>query len=290
MAQNITVTQGSIIAVTTSKRIDRNKKGIICSIPGNPDGYLPFSVLIGRTDEARAARMEELLVPGVQLEVVVTEAGIREVEGKKLPRISLNEFRVAAVRREQAEKSRNEALTQQLKDIVIGSIVDGVIDAPAETDSKKTPGTKHRFGHYVNIGDHTALLHVSELDGADFRAQNDRLAKLRTGLVVQVKIIDAKVEHGRILVAVSEKQAVAEQARGALTAGKKVTVRVIELDSVDDVHGVVVDISGVKGFLPEDDACVKDIAALTRSKGQTTKVIVTDETIGEFVKVTRKGV
>ena len=291
MATKITVTAGTVITVKTSKRQDRNCKGIICQIPGNPDGYLPITALVGRTEDQRAARMKELQVPGVELEVLVTDAGMKDVEGKQVPRIRLNEFKVAESRRQEANKAREQALAAKLADFAVGTVFDAVVDAPAETDSTRNPGTKHRYGVFVNLGEVNALLHGSEVAGGDPRAQRQRLDRLSTGSVVTVKVIESAIENGRIKVRVSEKQAVAEEALASLKPGSKVAAHVLALDSVADVHGVVVDLGGgIKGFLPEDLANVKDIGSLIKSRGQTTKVIITGESIGEFVKVTRKGV
>lgn len=290
MAQQITVQPDTIIEVTVSKRVDRNGRGIICQIPGNPDGYLPLSTLIGKDEAAQKARMAEINVPGTKLEVLVTEARMKDVDGKKVSSIRLHEFRVAGFRRAMERQGREETLKAELAKIAIGDIVDAVVVGPAETDSKRTPGTKFQFGVHVDIGEHNALLHSKEVAGDDMKAQNRRLGQLSTGKVVTVKIIGAKVEYGRLLIDVSEKQAEAEEAMASLSTGNKYSATVLGLDSVDDVHGVMVVVAGVKCFLPEDDACVKDIAALTRGKNQTTRVIITDATIGGFVKVTRKGV
>ena len=96
-----TVTAGDVVTVKVSKKRDRNGKGILVELEGNPMGYVPNSTLLGRNDAEKAARRDELLAtPGQDLEVVVLEASVQDRDGKQVPCFKLSEAKARWIREE----------------------------------------------------------------------------------------------------------------------------------------------------------------------------------------------
>jgi ribosomal protein S1 len=214
---------------------------------------------------------------------------MEEIKGVAVPRIKLSETKVFALRDEAARIERENALIDAVSAINVGAVVSLTISGPATTKSDKNDGSTHCFGAFVDIGGIKGLLHVSEVAGDHPKAQRTRLENFTTGSTVEVEIIEARVEGGRAFVRVSEKAAAVKKAMERLPVGSKVSATVVGSDVVGNEHGLIVNIGGIKAFLPEADANVTNIDSLTKSRGQTVKVTITAGFVDGMVKVTRKG-
>jgi len=286
----INVTVNQIVTGKVSRRKDRNAKGLLIEIEGNPMAYLPVIALAGRNHSERDARFASLVnAPGSEVEVAIVSAGMEEIKGVPVPRIKLSETKVFALRDEAARIERENALIDAVNAIEVGTVVSLIVSGPATTKSDKDDGSRHCFGAFVDIGGIKGLLHVSEVAGDTPKAQRTRLDNFSTGCTVEVEIIEARVEGGRAFVRVSEKAAALKKAMERLPVGSKVSATVVGSDVVGNEHGLIVNIGGIKAFLPEADANVTNIESLTKSRGQTVKVTITAGFVDGMVKVTRKG-
>lgn len=286
----INVTVNQIVMGKVSRRKDRNAKGLLIEIDGNPMAYLPVIALAGRNRSERDARFASLVnAVGSEIEVAIVSAGMEEIKGVQMPRIKLSETMVFALRDEAARIERENALIDAVSAINVGEVVSLTISGPATTKSDKNDGSLHCFGAFVDIGGIKGLLHVSEVAGDHPKAQRTRLDNFTTGSTVEVEIIEARVEGGRAFVRVSEKAAAVKKAMERLPVGSKVSCTVVGSDVVGNEHGLIVNIGGIKGFLPEADANVTNIESLTKTRGQTVKVTITAGFVDGMVKVTRKG-
>jgi len=269
----ITVVVGQVVTGKVSSRKDRNAKGILVEIEGNPMAYLPKVSIAGKNESARNTRFNELVsAVGSEVEVVVTSAA-----------------KLISMRDQANREARESALIDSIAALPVGEVVSASVTGRATTKSDRNDGTEHCFGLYVEVAGIRALLHVSEMAGNDFKAQRNRL-DIAVGTVIEVEIKEAHVEGGRAFVKVSEKSAVTRKAMARIPAGTKVTATVVAADIVGDEHGLIVNLGGIKGFLPESDACVGSLESLTKNRNQTVKVIVTGGMVEDMVKVTRKGV
>jgi len=285
---NIVVDQ--VVTGKVSSRKDRNAKGLLIEIDGNPMAYLPKVSLAGKNEAARSARFDALVkAPGSEIEVVVTSAGMEDIKGVQMPRIKLSEVKLLIMRDQADREARENALLDAVAALHLGEVITASVLGRATTKSDKNDGSEHCFGLFVEVAPGLkGLLHVSEIAG-DIKSQRARL-DTAAGTKVTVEIKEASVDGGRVFIKVSEKSAVTRQAMARIPAGSKVTATVIKADMLGDDHGLLVNIGNLKGFLPESDANVGNIASLTKNRNQTVKVIITGEMVGDLVKVTRKGV
>lgn len=285
---NLVVDQ--VVTGKVSSRKDRNAKGLLIEIDGNPMAYLPKVALAGRNDAARSARFDALVkTPGSEIEVVVTSAGMEDIKGVSMPRIKLSEVKLLMMRDQADREARENALADAVAALPVGELITGTVLGRATTKSDKNDGSEHCFGLFVEVAPGLkGLLHVSEIAG-DMKSQRARL-DTAAGTKVTVEVKEAFIDGGRVFIKVSEKSAVTRQAMARVPAGSKVTATVIKADIVGDDHGLLVNIGNLKGFLPESEANVGNIASLTKNRNQTVKVIVTGEMVGDLIKVTRKGV
>ena len=204
----INVTVNQIVTGKVSRRKDRNAKGLLIEIDGNPMAYLPVIALAGRNRSERDARFASLVnAVGSEIEVAIVSAGMEEIKGVQMPRIKLSETKVFALRDEAARIDRENALIDAVSNINVGEVVSLTVTGPATTKSDKNDGSLHCFGVFVDVGGIKALLHVSEVAGDHPKAQRNRLDSIATGSTVEVEIIEARVEGGRAFVRVSEKAA-----------------------------------------------------------------------------------
>jgi len=290
VASPINVTVNQIVTGKVSRRKDRNAKGLLIEIEGNPMAYLPVIALAGRNRSERDARFASLVnAAGSEIEVAIVSADMEEIKGVAVPRIKLSETKVFALRDEAARIERENALIDAVSAITVGEVVSLIVSGPATTKSDKNDGSMHCFGVFVDVAGIKGLLHVSEVAGDHPKAQRNRLDSMTTGSTVEVEIIEARVEGGRAFVRVSEKAAAVKKAMERLPVGSKVSATVVGSDVVGNEHGLIVNIGGIKAFLPEADANVTNIESLTKSRGQTVKVTVTADFVDGMVKVTRKG-
>jgi ribosomal protein S1 len=290
VASPINVTVNQIVTGKVSRRKDRNAQGLLIEIEGNPMAYLPVIALAGRNRSERDARFASLVnAAGSEIEVAIVSAGMEEIKGVAVPRIKLSETKVFALRDEAARIERENALIDAVSAITVGEVVSLTVSGPATTKSDKNDGSMHCFGVFVDVAGIKGLLHVSEVAGDHPKAQRTRLDSMATGSTVEVEIIEARVEGGRAFVRVSEKAAAVKKAMERLPVGSKVSATVVGSDVVGNEHGLIVNIGGIKAFLPEADANVTNIESLTKSRGQTVKVTITAGFVDGMVKVTRKG-
>lgn len=290
VASPINVIVNQIVTGKVSRRKDRNAKGLLIEIEGNPMAYLPVIALAGRNRSERDARFASLVnAAGSEIEVAIVSADMEEIKGVAVPRIKLSETKVFALRDEAARIERENALIDAVSAITVGEVVILTVSGPATTKSDKNDGSMHCFGVFVDVAGIKGLLHVSEVAGDHPKAQRTRLDSMTTGSTVEVEIIEARVEGGRAFVRVSEKAAAVKKAMERLPVGSKVSATVVGSDVVGNEHGLIVNIGGIKAFLPEADANVTNIESLTKSRGQTVKVTVTADFVDGMVKVTRKG-
>ncbi|CAN5147203.1 hypothetical protein BH11CYA1_BH11CYA1_28290 [soil metagenome] len=284
---NLIVNQ--IVTGKVSRRKDRNAKGLLIEIAGNPMAYLPIIALVGRNRAERDARFASLVnATGSTIEVAVVSVAMETVNGVAIPRIKLSESKVYALREEAARNARQSTLIDAVAAITIGAVVNVTINSPATTSSDKD-GSQHCFGAFVDIAGIKGLMHVSEMVGDHPKAQRNRLEGLIVGSSVEVEVLEARVEDGRAFVRVSEKSLALKKALNRLPVGSKVSATVIASDVVGNEHGLILNLGGIKGFLPEADANVNNIESLTKTRGQTVKVTITAGIVEGMVKVTRKG-
>lgn len=290
VASPINVTVNQIVTGKVSRRKDRNAKGLLIEIAGNPMAYLPVIALAGRNRSERDARFASLVnAVGSEIEVAIVSAAMEDVNGTSVPRIKLSETKVFALRDEARRIERQNALVDAVATITVGDIVNLIVTAPATIKSDKNDGSLHCFGVFVDIAGIKGLLHSSQVAGDNPRAQRNRLESISVGSTVEVEIIEAYIDDsGRAVVRVSEQSVAVKKAMDRLPVGSKVSATVIASDVVGNEHGLVVDIGGIKGFLPEADANVTSIESLTKTRGQTVKVTIVGGFIDGLIKVTRK--
>lgn len=288
-----TVTAGDIVTVKVSKKRDRNGKGILVELDGNPMGYVPNSTLLGRNDAEKAARRDELLAtPGQDLEVVVLEASVQDRDGKQVPCFKLSEAKARWIREEanraQRQTVRSNAIATAVEELALGSVVEGTVVKIATKKSDRDE-SDFAYGVFVEIGNGlNGLVHVNELVG-DPKRQRERLAAFTVGSKLTVEVLEKGLNDGKPRIKLSEKSVAMKELASAYPAGAKVSATVTRAFSFGNTHGLMLDIGGVKGFLPEADANVASLSSLTKTRGQGVKVIVTGETIGDCLKVTRRG-
>lgn len=288
-----TVTAGDVVTVKVSKKRDRNGKGILVELEGNPMGYVPNSTLLGRNDAEKAARRDELLAtPGQDLEVVVLEASVQDRDGKQVPCFKLSEAKARWIREEanraQRQSDRRDAIANAVQELALGSVVEGTVVKIATKKSDRDE-SDFAYGVFVEIGSGlNGLVHVNELVGEPKR-QRERLAALTVGSKLTVEVLEKGINDGKPRIKLSEKSVAMKELASAYPAGAKVSATVTRPFLFGNTHGLMLDVGGVKGFLPEADANVTNLSSLTKTRGQGVKVIVTGETIGDCIKVTRRG-
>jgi ribosomal protein S1 len=159
-----------------------------------------------------------------------------------------------------------------------------VVQKAVKTDEEG----QYAFGVFVDIGDGlNGLVHVSELTGIQSQ-QRTRLNSLEEGDNISVKVLSKEMVAGKPRIRLSEKSAAVETLLSDHKPGSKVYGTVKKLISLGNKHGLFIDLNGVPGFLPEEDANVAKLESLTKNKNQRVHVTITDESIEGHVRVTRK--
>jgi predicted RNA-binding protein with RPS1 domain len=287
-----TVKENDIVTGTVAKIKQHPDKGILVVIAGNPMSFMPNGCVAGKNEAEKAARRAHLIAnPGTEISIaVMSPPSVETVKGKQVGRIKVSEQRavIAAERAQQATKAaeRSQAIETAVAALVIGSVVEGTVRGPATKPSDRKDGTTYTYGAFVTVGDGiSGLLHVKQIEGGH-RALEAILADGK----VEVEILDAKVENGQPRVQLSQKSAGQKAFFADYPVGTKVKGKVVKTgEQADSLHGRVIELArGVNVFLCEDDACVKSESSL--AKGNSTRVIITGETAGGMVRVTRRGV
>ena len=159
VASPINVTINQIVTGKVSRRKDRNAKGLLIEIEGNPMAYLPVIALAGRNRSERDARFASLVnAAGSEIEVAIVSADMEEIKGVAVPRIKLSETKVFALRDEAARIERENALVEAVSAIKVGEVVSLTVSGPATTKSDKNDGSMHCFGVFVDVAGIKAFL------------------------------------------------------------------------------------------------------------------------------------
>jgi hypothetical protein len=98
----ISITAGATISCSVAAISHHPDSGVIVSIEGNPNGFIPNRLLAGKNNNAKNERRKLLIAnPGMPLEVFVEETGMAKVDenkpaktNKSRPRIILNEDKI----------------------------------------------------------------------------------------------------------------------------------------------------------------------------------------------------
>jgi ribosomal protein S1 len=287
-----TVKADDIVTGTIAKIKQHPDKGLLVVIPGNPMAFMPNGCVAGKKEDEKIARRAHLIAnPGTEISIsVMSEPTVEEVKGKKVGRIKVSEQRAVMVaeKAKQTEKlaERNAAIEAGVASLVPGTIVEGIVRGPASKDSDRNDGSKYTYGAFVTVAPFVSgLLHVREIDGGH-RALEAILASGK----VEVEILDAKMENGQPRIQLSQKSVGQKAFFDQYPVGAKVKGTIVKTgEQVDNEHGRVIQLpSGAKVFLNDDDTCVKSDTAL--AKGNSTRVIITNESVGGMVRVTRRGV
>jgi ribosomal protein S1 len=295
-AITFTVKADDIVTGTVAKIKQHPDKGVLVVIPGNPMAFMPNGCIAGRTEAEKTARRAFLIAnPGTEVSVsVMSEPTVETVKGKPAGRIKVSEQRavIAAEKAKQAAKAeeRNAAIAAAIASLVPGTVVEGIVRGPASKDSDRKDGTKYTYGAFVTVAPGVSgLLHVKQIEGGH-RGLDTILAEGK----VTVEIVEAKMENGQPRIQLSQKS-VAEKASSEAffdqyPVGAKVKGTVVKTgEQVGNMHGLIIKLpSGDHVFLSGDDTFVRSESSL--AKGNSTRVVITDEIVDGIVRVTRKGV
>ena len=119
----ISINAGATITGTVAAIAHHPDSGVIVTIPGNPNGFIPNRLIAGKNNAAKAERRLLLIAnPGMALEVFVEEAGMAAAKvdesqpaktSKPRPRIILNEDKITlkkifAARQEETARLRDQ--------------------------------------------------------------------------------------------------------------------------------------------------------------------------------------
>jgi ribosomal protein S1 len=288
-----TVKADDIVTVKVAKIKNHPAKGVLVVVAGNPMAFMPNGCVAGKNEAEKATRRAFLIAnPGTELSVSVMADPTVETDkgGKQVGRIKVSEQR-AVIATEKATRGardaeRNAATEAAVASLVVGSIVEGAVKGAASKDSDREPGTKYVYGVYVQVAAGVSgLLHVKEIEGGH-RAVDGIIAKGS----VEVEILSAEIVDGKPRIQLSQRSVGQKAFFDQYPVGAKVKGEVVKVgEQAGNLHGRVIRLpSGANVFLCEDDTCVKSDSALAR--GNSTRVIITDEMVGGMVRVTRRGV
>ena len=166
----ISITAGATISCSVAAIAHHPDSGVIVSIKGNPNGFIPNRLLAGKNNEAKNERRKLLISsPGMPLEVFVEEAGMtkgkvdEDQPAKPRPRIILNEDKIThgkiiATRQEAAARLRAEVAA--LKE---GACLRATVTRFATKANDDGEGN-HLIGAFVELENGmSALLHKSQI-------------------------------------------------------------------------------------------------------------------------------
>ncbi len=220
----ISITAGATINCSVAAIAHHPDSGVIVSIEGNPNGFIPNRLLAGKNNNAKNERRKLLIAtPGMPLEVFVEEAGMTKAKvdenkpaktNKPRPRIILNEDKIThgkiiAARQEAAARLRAEVAA--LKE---GACLRATVTRFATKANDNGEGT-HLIGAFVQLENGmSALLHKSQIIDIN---------NLEEGADIFVSIRSATMDGNRPKVSVKEisPSAFGQTASTAMWAGVK---------------------------------------------------------------------
>lgn len=281
----ITIVGGTVISCTVAAIAKHPDSGVIVAIEGNPNGFIPTSLIIGERRSDKEARRAYLIEHAGQfpIEAFVKEAHMLpddsvesglQSQKKRAPRarIVLDEEAVLVMRTMEEDRLNLAALE-------IGTVMKACVMQARMKKNSEGDG-EHFIGFVVELENlYTAFLHKSEVVG-----------ELKDGDYIDICVLSAEMNGDRPRIAVSQKAA---QAKLALTSdvkpGSKTTGRNLRSATVEGVDGFTMEIGkgkGVKAFLPLT-AIEGDPASLLKGS-RTAKVTILPLTLGQYVQVTRR--
>lgn len=278
----ISVTVGATINCTVAAA-SHPDGGLLVAIEGNPNGFIPTSLLAGDNHADKSERRAFLIAnTGVTMEAVVKEAQMvppKVKAGQKAarapalrPRIILNEHAVMVARDREVDR-------RAIADLKAGQVLHARVMQPCM--KKNADGTgQHLIGCFVELETlYMAFLHKSEIS---------RGVTLNDGDYIYVAVRSAEMRGNRPMISVSQKAAEAAVALSEVKPGSKTTGRNLRPATVEGVEGFTMEVGRrVKAFLPLT-AVEGDPLALLKGN-RTAKVTVLPLTLGEYVQVTRRS-
>ncbi len=282
----ITIVAGTVITCNIAEIAKHPDSGLIVTIEGNPNGFLPTSLIIGERRSDKEARRAYYIEHAGKfpIEAFVKEAhmlpddsvdGDSSLAKKRAPRarIVLDEEAVLVMRSMETDRLNMEAL-------VAGTMMKACVMDVVTKKNSEGEG-RHSIGFSVELENlYMGFLHKSEVVG-----------ELKQGDYVDVCILSAEMNGDRPRISVSQKAAAAKLALGNdVKVGCKTTGRNLRSATVEGIDGFTMEIGkgkGVKAFLPLT-AVEGDPASLLKGT-RTAKVTVLPLTLGQYVQVTRRA-
>lgn len=280
-ANVITIVGGSVISCTVAAIAKHPDSGVIVAIEGNPNGFIPTSLLIGERRSDKEARRAYLIENAglFPIEAFVKEAHMLpddcvDPRKKRAPRarIVLDEEAVVFIRKLEEDQLNLAALQT-------GTMMKACVMQPRMKKNSEGEG-QHFIGYTVELENlYMGFLHKSEVVG-----------ELKDGDYIDVCVLSAEMNGDHPRISVSQKAAQAKLALGSeVKAGSKTTGRNLRAAEVEGIEGFTMEIGkgkGVKAFLPLS-AIEGDPASLLKGN-RTAKVTVLPLTLGQYVQVTRR--
>lgn len=281
----ITIVGGSVISCTVAPIAKHPDSGLIVTIEGNPNGFIPTSLLIGERRSDKEARRAFLIENAglFPIEAFVKEArmlpddsvesGLQQAKKRAAKaRIVLDEEAVLFIRKLEEDQLNLAALAAS-------TMMKACVMQVCTKKNSEGEG-RHYIGYLVELETlYTAFLHKSEVVG-----------EVKEGDYIDVCVLSAEMNGDRPRINVSQKAAQAKLALGNdVKIGSKTTGRNLRSATVEGVDGFTMEIGkgkGVQAFLPLT-AVEGDPAALLKGN-RTAKVTVLPLTLGQYVQVTRR--
>jgi ribosomal protein S1 len=282
----ITIVGGSVISCTVAAIARHPDSGVIVAIEGNPNGFIPTSLLIGERRSDKEARRAFLIenAGSFPIEAFVKEAHMLPDDSpdsglptakKRAPkaRIVLDEEAVLFIRKLEEDQLNLAALE-------VGTMMKACVMQACTKKNSEGEG-RHFIGFSVELENlYMGFLHKSEVVG-----------EVKEGDYIDVCVLSAAMNGDRPRISVSQKAAQAKLALGNdVKVGSKTTGRNLRSATVEGIDGFTMEIGkgkGVKAFLPLT-AMEGDPAALLKGN-RTAKVTVLPLTLGQYVQVTRRA-
>ncbi len=278
----ISVTVGATINCTVAAA-NHPGGGLLVAIEGNPNGFIPTTLLAGDNQLDKSERRAFLIAnSGVAMEVVVKEAQMVAPKVKAdqkparapamRPRIILDEHAVMLQRDLEVDR-------RMIAELKAGIVLHARVMQPCLKDNADGSG-RHLVGYFVELETlYMAFVHKSEVS---------RGVTLNEGDYIYVAVRSAEMRGNRPMISVSQKAAEAAVALSEVKPGSKTTGRNLRPATVEGVEGFTMEVGRrVKAFLPLS-AVEGDPLSLLKGN-RTAKVTVLPLTIGEYVQVTRRS-
>jgi ribosomal protein S1 len=282
----ISIVGGSVISCTVAAIAKHPDSGVIVTIEGNPNGFIPTSLLIGERRSDKEARRAFLIenAGSFPIEGFVKEAhmlpddspdsGLQPAKTRApRARIVLDEEAVLFIRKLEEDQLNLAALE-------VGTMMKACVMQVCTKKNSEGEG-RHFIGFSVELENlYMGFLHKSEVVG-----------EVKEGDYIDVCVLSAEMNGDRPRISVSQKAAQAKLALGNdVKVGSKTTGRNLRSATVEGIDGFTMEIGkgkGVKAFLPLT-AVEGDPAALLKGS-RTAKVTVLPLTLGQYVQVTRRA-